>query len=83
MKTIHEDDDLLVVDKLSGVVVTDICPELEKIHRLDKDTSGVLLIAKTENQDKKFSNRSVAYRKSLTNQEPTNQNITSYNRTKD
>ena len=48
MKTIYEDEDLLVVDKLAGAVVTDIYPDLDKIHRLDKDTSGVLLIAKNE-----------------------------------
>ena len=69
MKTIHEDDDLLVVDKLSGVVVTDICPELEKIHRLDKDTSGVLLIAKTEKAlffyQKQFADKSKGLEKSL------------------
>ena len=47
-KIIYEDEDLLVVDKPAGVVITDIYPDLEKIHRLDKDTSGVLLIAKTE-----------------------------------
>ena len=48
IKIIYEDNDVLVVDKPAGVVITDIYPGLSKAHRLDKDTSGVLLIAKNE-----------------------------------
>src|SRR3989344_9234519 len=71
IKILYEDDDLLVVDKPSGVVVfpegqtqngtlidglLEKYPELKNagealrygvVHRLDKDTSGVLLVAKT------------------------------------
>jgi len=60
---LHEDDQLLIVNKPAGVAVhggsglafgviealraarPDL-PELELVHRLDRDTSGVLLIAK-------------------------------------
>lgn len=63
MKKIYEDDDVLVIDKPAGIVVTDIYPELSKVHRLDKDTSGVLLIAKSEKAliflQKQFKQRSV------------------------
>ena len=63
MKKIYEDDDVLVVDKPAGIVVTDIYPNLSKAHRLDKDTSGVLLIAKSEKAliflQKQFKQRSV------------------------
>jgi len=48
MKIIYQDDNVLVVDKPAGIVITDIYPDLSKVHRLDKDTSGVLLIAKNE-----------------------------------
>lgn len=61
---LHEDRDLLIVDKPAGVAVhkgTDVpagvietlrhlrpdLPELELSHRLDRDTSGVLALAKT------------------------------------
>ncbi len=60
---LHEDDDLLIVNKPAGVAVhggsglaygviealraaRPELPELELVHRLDRDTSGVLLIAK-------------------------------------
>ena len=60
---LHEDQDLLIVDKPAGVAVhkgTDVpagviealrelrpeLPELELCHRLDRDTSGVLAVAK-------------------------------------
>jgi len=63
MKTIYQDDNVLVVDKPAGVVITDIYPGLSKAHRLDKDTSGVLLIAKNEKAliflQKQFKQRSV------------------------
>lgn len=61
---LHEDRDLLIVDKPAGVAVhkgTDVpagviealrqlrpgLPELELSHRLDRDTSGVLALAKS------------------------------------
>ena len=59
---LHEDDDLLVIDKVAGIVVHggsghDLGlverlkeqlqqPELRLAHRLDRDTSGCLLLAK-------------------------------------
>lgn len=67
LKVVHEDEDLMVVDKPAGLVVhpgagnpagtlvnalLHHCPALAKIpragivHRLDKDTSGLLLVAK-------------------------------------
>lgn len=87
IKTIYEDENLLVADKPARVVVfpegntrektlinylLEKCPKLAEIgspprfgvvHRLDKDTSGVLLIAKTEKAliffQKQFKNREV------------------------
>jgi 23S rRNA pseudouridine1911/1915/1917 synthase len=74
IKILYEDSDVLVVDKLTGIVVfpegqtlirgektlidylIEKYPELKRageaprygiVHRLDKDTSGVLLVAKT------------------------------------
>ncbi len=67
LKVVHEDEDLMVVDKPAGLVVhpgagnpdgtlvnalLHYCPALAKVpragivHRLDKDTSGLLLVAK-------------------------------------
>ncbi len=43
MNIIYEDDDLLVIDKPAGVNSDDF---EKRVHRLDKDTSGILLIAK-------------------------------------
>ncbi len=62
-RILHEDRDLLVLDKPCGLAVhggsgvtfgviealramRPDCPELELVHRLDRDTSGCLLIAK-------------------------------------
>jgi len=63
MKIIYEDSELLVIDKPAGIAVhpangipsgETILEQLEKrglkpfiVHRLDKDTSGVLIVAKT------------------------------------
>src|SRR3989344_3986547 len=71
LKIIYEDENLLVVDKLAGIVVfpegnvknntlIDLlieqnpnlkdageAPRYGVIHRLDKDTSGILLVAKS------------------------------------
>jgi len=59
---LHEDNDLLIIDKPSGIAVHGgtgqktsviqqlrmISPDyLELIHRLDKETSGILMLAKT------------------------------------
>ncbi|MBI4038153.1 RluA family pseudouridine synthase [Candidatus Daviesbacteria bacterium] len=44
IKKIFEDDAVIVLDKPPGLVVTEIPGMLA--HRLDKDTSGVLLVAK-------------------------------------
>lgn len=46
MNILYEDDYLLVIDKPSGLVVTEIQGLLA--HRLDKDTSGALLVAKNQ-----------------------------------
>jgi len=78
---VHEDDDLLVVDKPAGMTVHPApghprhtlvnailahCPEVAEekgterpgiVHRLDKDTSGVLLIARTPGSAAFFSRR--------------------------
>ncbi len=63
MEKIYEDNDLLVINKPAGIVITDIYPDLFKIHRLDRDTSGILLIAKNEKDliffQKQFKNRKV------------------------
>ena len=59
---LHEDNDLLIIDKPSGIAVhggtgqkTSVIQQLrmispgylELIHRLDKETSGILMLAKT------------------------------------
>lgn len=64
IKTTYENEDLLVVDKPAGIDVIEMMdilikenPDLKKageepryglVHRLDKDTSGVILVAKHE-----------------------------------
>lgn len=72
-EVIYEDDDILVIDKPTGIIVYQEKPTKEKtliyylseqfpylkkagkaprygiVHRLDKDTSGILLVAKNEN----------------------------------
>lgn len=45
LKIIYQDNDLLVIDKPAGKNSDDF---EKRIHRLDKDTSGILLIAKNE-----------------------------------
>lgn len=42
---LYEDDDLLVIDKPAGINSDDF---ERRVHRLDKDTSGLLLIAKND-----------------------------------
>lgn len=45
MKVIYEDEDILALDKPAGII-SDEFPN--RVHRLDKDTSGVFLLAKKE-----------------------------------
>ena len=69
-KIIYEDENLLAIDKPAGIETVQMIeilskkrPGLEKIHRLDKDTSGVNLIAKNPEAliffQKQFINREV------------------------
>jgi len=45
LNILYEDEDLSVIDKPAGVN----CDDFEKrVHRLDKDTSGILLVAKND-----------------------------------
>ncbi len=70
IKIIYEDENVLAVDKPAGIVTADLInrlskryPGLKKVHRLDKDTSGVLLTARNEETliflQKQYKNRSV------------------------
>lgn len=45
LKIIYEDENVLVIDKPAGINADDIP---RRVHRLDKDTSGVLLVAKND-----------------------------------
>lgn len=77
LKIIYEDDDLIAIDKPSGLLsiesddekyntayrmLTDYVQKKDKharifvVHRIDKDTSGVLLVAKNEMTKKLFQN---------------------------
>jgi len=60
MEIIYEDENLLVIDKPAGVNADDF---EKRIHRLDKDTSGILLIAKNDRAldffQKQFQNGTV------------------------
>jgi len=59
-KTIYEDEDVLAIDKPAGINSDDF---EKRVHRLDKDTSGVLLIAKNDRSleflQKQFKERRV------------------------
>ena len=44
-KILYEDNDLLAIDKPAGIIADDIP---KRVHRLDKDTSGILLVAKND-----------------------------------
>ena len=60
---LHEDDELLILDKPAGLLsqagmrpeladcqesrARDYCPTVTLVHRLDRDTSGILIFAKT------------------------------------
>ena len=60
LNILYEDEDLSVIDKPAGVN----CDDFEKrVHRLDKDTSGILLVAKNDKAleflQKQFKERKV------------------------
>ncbi len=65
-KIIFENENLIVLDKPAGINADDIP---QRVHRLDKDTSGVLLVAKNDEtleflqkqfQDKKVEKKYIA-----------------------
>ncbi len=60
MKIIYEDENVLVIDKPAGINSDDF---EKRVHRLDKDTSGLLLIAKDDKSleflQKQFQERKV------------------------
>jgi len=45
---LYEDDDIIAVDKPSGVLTTELYFGVGYVHRLDRDTSGVLVFAKNK-----------------------------------
>ena len=74
VEIIYQDDDVLVINKPTGVSVTkdrtgapeltdiladqlgpQICSRLRLVHRLDKDTSGVMLLAENVETQSRFS----------------------------
>ena len=78
IKILYEDSDILAIDKPSGILVhpdqksrektiLDLFlkkyPKLEIVHRLDKETSGVLLLAKNQKAHEflknQFQNRTI------------------------
>ena len=69
MEIIYQDDDVLVVNKPPGLVIDREAletPDRLVVHRLDKDTSGLLVFAKTEealeNLQQQFKERDVKKR---------------------
>jgi len=60
MRVIYEDENLQVLDKPAGIDVDNIP---RRVHRLDKDTSGILLVAKNDKAleffQKQFQERKV------------------------
>ena len=60
LKIIYQDENVLVIDKPAGVNSDNF---KRRVHRLDKDTSGILLIAKNDKTldflQKQFKNRKV------------------------
>jgi len=60
LNIIYEDKDVLVIDKPAGVKADDF---EKRVHRLDKDTSGILLIAKNDESlnffQKQFKERKI------------------------
>ena len=45
-----------LTDILAGQIDKQVCSQLRLIHRLDKDTSGVMILAKNVEAQRKFSN---------------------------
>ena len=74
MEIVYEDSDLLVINKPSGLIIDREAVETPSqirlwrmvVHRLDKDTSGLLVFAKTEealeNLQRQFKERRVKKR---------------------
>ncbi len=60
LKVVYEDEGLLVIDKPAGMISDDFP---KRVHRLDKDTSGLLLIAKNDESlgflQKQFKNKEI------------------------
>ncbi|MCD6528105.1 RluA family pseudouridine synthase [bacterium] len=60
MKVIYEDKDIRVIEKPAGVIADNIP---KRVHRLDKDTSGLLVVAKNDKSlkflQKQFKERKV------------------------
>ena len=73
IEIIHQDDDIIVINKPTGVSVTkdrsgaaqltdilaeqlgpQVCSELRLVHRLDKGTSGVMILAKSDEAQSEF-----------------------------
>jgi 23S rRNA pseudouridine1911/1915/1917 synthase len=66
VEIIYQDDDIIVINKPTGVSVTKdrtgaaqlkdiLSPQLRLVHRLDKDTSGVMLLAKNVEAQTEFT----------------------------
>lgn len=61
-KILYQDDELYIIDKPSGLSSTlkDLQPHFESrvflVHRLDKGTSGVLILARSEGMQKQIEN---------------------------
>ncbi len=58
---VYEDENIIIADKLSGVSSEALFSELEKIapfpvHRLDRNTAGLIVIAKTEKTQERLIN---------------------------
>jgi 23S rRNA pseudouridine1911/1915/1917 synthase len=66
VEIIYQDDNIIVINKPAGVSVTKdrsgddqltpaVCSQLRLVHRLDEDTSGVMLLAKNIEAQTKFT----------------------------
>jgi len=51
---LYEDDELLIIDKPSGITSEEIKGNYFLVHRLDKGTSGALILAKTDEMQEKM-----------------------------
>lgn len=64
---IYEDENILIVNKPAGLLVDpDHFPNVKLVHRLDRDTSGLLILAKNEKTQEwlrdQFKNRQIKKR---------------------